>query len=93
MGGGGVRPLERSAFASAHIDLAPVDFGLLRRAARLPPAFADHRALDGGASHAEEEWQAVEQRVGELIWLLEVAAAPQRAAISHSDEARQPPGG
>ena len=52
--------------------------------------FAARGAEDGGASHSPQEWAALQRRVGELIWKLEVAGAPAGARTVHSDEAVDP---
>lgn len=52
--------------------------------------FASHRAEDGGATHPEEEWQALKREVGQLLWKLEEAGAPPGASIVHSEEAVRP---
>jgi hypothetical protein len=38
--------------------------------------FAAHRALDGGATHPEDEWLASKKDVGQLLWRLEEAVTP-----------------
>ena len=52
--------------------------------------FARHRAEDGGATHPEEEWQALKREVGQLLWKLEEAGAPPGERIVHSEEAVRP---
>lgn len=52
--------------------------------------FARHRAEDGGATHPEEEWQALKREVGQLLWRLEEAGVPRGWQIEHSDEAVPP---
>ena len=54
--------------------------------------FARHRAEDGGATHPEEEWEAMKREVGQLLWRLEEAAVPPDSDIEHSDEAVRPDG-
>jgi hypothetical protein len=54
--------------------------------------FARHRAEDGGATHPEEEWEAMKREVGQLLWRLEEAALPPGSDIEHSDEAVRPEG-
>lgn len=56
-------------------------------------AFAQHRAVDGGATHPEEEWQAFKTEVGQLLWRLEEATAPLGAQVIHSEDAVQPKSG
>lgn len=56
-------------------------------------AFAEHREEDGGATHPEEEWQALKREVGQLLWRLEEATAPPGAHIIHSDEVVRPESG
>lgn len=52
--------------------------------------FSAHRARDDGATHPEEEWQALRKQVGQLIWRLEEATKPAGASIEHSDDAVAP---
>lgn len=52
--------------------------------------FSRHRAEDGGATHSEEEWEAMKRDVGRLLWRLEEAAAPPGAKIEHREEAVPP---
>ena len=54
--------------------------------------FARHRAEDGGATHPEEEWEAMKREVGQLLWRLEEATLPPGAEIEHSEEAVRPDG-
>lgn len=54
--------------------------------------FDRHRAEDGGATHPEEEWRALQQEVGLLLWRLEEAGLPPGSQIEHSDDAVQPEG-
>jgi len=54
--------------------------------------FARHRAGDGGATHPQEEWEAMKREVGQLLWRLEEAALPPGSDIEHSDEAVRPDG-
>jgi hypothetical protein len=49
-----------------------------------------HAAADGSESHPVEQLEDVRQRVGELIWDLEVAAAPPGARLQHGQQARRP---
>lgn len=44
--------------------------------------FARHRAEDDGASHPEEEWEAMKREVGELLWRLEEASVPPGSDIN-----------
>ena len=53
-------------------------------------AFGEHRELDRGASHPEEEWQRLQRQIGELIWRLEEAGAPPGTTLIHSEEAVDP---
>lgn len=55
-------------------------------------AFAEHRELDGGATHPDDEWQRLQRHVGELIWRLEDAGAESGTLVNHSDEAVEPRG-
>lgn len=52
--------------------------------------FARHRAEDDGASHPEDEWDAMKREVGQLLWRLEEAPLPPGADIDHSEEAVRP---
>lgn len=52
--------------------------------------FARHRAEDGGATHPEEEWQALKRGVGQLLWKLEEVGKPPGASIGHSEDAVRP---
>lgn len=52
--------------------------------------FDRHRAEDGGATHPEEEWQALKQEVGQLLWRLEEVGKPPGASIGHSQDAVRP---
>jgi hypothetical protein len=49
-----------------------------------------HAAADGYDSHPVEQLEDIRQQVGELVWALEVAAAPGCGVIFHSLRARQP---
>ncbi|WP_130336900.1 hypothetical protein [Micromonospora kangleipakensis] len=49
-----------------------------------------HAAADGYGSHSPKQLEDLRQHVGELIWVLEVAAAPSGARLQHSPRARQP---
>jgi hypothetical protein len=51
-------------------------------------SWAEHRSADGGATHPEEEWQALKREVGQLLWRLEEAMG----SIVHSEEAVTPDG-
>jgi hypothetical protein len=53
-------------------------------------AFSAHREVDGGASHPEEEWDALRREVGHLIWTLEVAGTTPGATLLPSPEAVPP---
>lgn len=53
--------------------------------------FARHRAEDDGATHPEDEWEAMKREVGQLLWRLEEASLPPGSDITHSAEA-VPPG-
>jgi hypothetical protein len=52
--------------------------------------FARHRAEDGGATHPEDEWEAMKRDVGQLLWRLEEASALPGSQIEHSDQAVPP---
>lgn len=52
--------------------------------------FARHRAEDDGATHPEDEWEAMKREVGQLLWRLEEASHPPGSDIIHSDEAVRP---
>ncbi len=52
--------------------------------------FAAHRAEDGGASHPEEEWIAIKNRVGQLLWRLEAATTAPGADSKRSEHAVRP---
>ncbi len=49
-----------------------------------------HAAANGYESHPAEQLNDIRQRVGELIWDLEVAATPRGARLEHSQRARRP---
>jgi len=73
------------------VDLAAEDLMLLRAGLRAYlDQFAAHGAEDAGASHPPQEWAALQRRLGNPIWTLEVAGAPPGARIVHSDEAVDP---
>lgn len=55
-------------------------------------AFQEHRQLDEGTTHPDDEWQRLQRRVGELIWRLEDAGAESGTPVIHSDEAVEPRG-
>ena len=52
--------------------------------------FAAHRAVDGGATHPEKEWQALKKEVGQRLWRLEDATRHPGDAIIHSEDAVKP---
>jgi hypothetical protein len=52
--------------------------------------FERHRAEDDGATHPEEEWEALKREVGQLLWRLEEVSLPPGSDIGHSDEAVRP---
>lgn len=49
-----------------------------------------HAGADGHEGHPAEQLEDIRQQVGELIWNLEVAAAPPGARLEHSQGARRP---
>ncbi|WNV74266.1 hypothetical protein [Geodermatophilus sp. DSM 44513] len=53
-------------------------------------AFAQHRELDGGTTHPDDQWRHLQRHVGELIWRLEDAGAGPDTLVIHSDEAVEP---
>jgi hypothetical protein len=55
--------------------------------------FARHRAEDGGATHPEAEWQALQREVGQLLSKMEEATASPSAHASHSEDAVRPESG
>lgn len=77
--------------ATRSLELSGYDLGLLRAGLRAYlHAFREHRYLDGGATHPEDEWRRFQRQVGELIWRLEEAGAPPGATLIHSEEAVDP---
>ncbi|MEU8263147.1 hypothetical protein AB0C02_21265 [Micromonospora sp. NPDC048999] len=48
-----------------------------------------HTAADGDGGHSAEQLAELRQEVGELIWTLEVAAAPPGTRLEHSLRARR----
>lgn len=53
-------------------------------------AFEAHRAEDAGASHPEDQWIALQDQVGQLLWRLEETGAGAGALVQHSPEAVNP---
>lgn len=53
-------------------------------------AYDEHRALDRGATHPDEERAQLRRHVGELIWRLENAEGKSGTVVAHSDEAVDP---
>ena len=47
-------------------------------------AFGEHRHLDGGSTHPDEDWQQLQRQVGALIWRLEEAGVEPGATVTHS---------
>jgi ATP-dependent Clp protease ATP-binding subunit ClpA len=58
--------------------------------ARYIDYWEQHAAAAGYESHPVEQLDDVQQRIGELIWDMEVAAAPRGARLEHSQRARRP---
>jgi hypothetical protein len=58
--------------------------------ARYIDYWEQHAAANGYESHPAEQLDDIRQRVGELIWDLEVAAAPHGARLEHGERARPP---
>lgn len=53
-------------------------------------AFDEHRRIDGGRSHPDEQWQVLRRQVGELIWRLEEAGVEPGTRLQHSEDAVDP---
>lgn len=53
-------------------------------------AFGEHRQLDGGSTHPDDEWQQLQRHVGELVWRLEEAGVEPGTTVIHSAEAVDP---
>ena len=63
---------------------------ILAALARYVDHWEQHAAEDGYGSHPAEQLEHIRQQIGELIWELEVLAAPSGAALEHSQRARRP---
>lgn len=53
-------------------------------------AFDEHRRVDGGTSHPDEQGLAVRRQIGQLIWRLEEAGVEPGTRLIHSNDAVQP---
>lgn len=77
--------------ATHSMELSTGDLMVLRAGLRAYlEASGQHRQLDGGVTHPDDEWRRLQQQVGHLIWRLEVAGAGPGTTIVHSDEAVDP---
>ena len=53
-------------------------------------AFDEHRRVDGGLSHPDEQWLTTRRQIGQLIWRLEEAGVEPGTRLIHSADAVQP---
>ncbi len=77
--------------ATHSVELSEFDLGLLRAGLRAYlRQFGQHRQLDDGATHPEEQWRQLQRDVGQLIWRLEEVGKPSGTTLIHSEEAVAP---
>jgi hypothetical protein len=77
--------------ATHSVELSASDLGLLRAGLRAYlREFGQHRQLDDGATHPEEQWQRLQRDVGQLVRRLEEVGRALGTMLIHSEEAVAP---
>ena len=77
--------------AARSVELSGYDLMTLRAGLKAYlRSFEQHRELDEGTTHPDDEWQRLQRHVGQLIWRLEEAGVEPGATVIHSADAVDP---